>query len=91
MEFVALDDGVYDVVHIPADNVHVVELNNPPALPSLHDRVPLGIVGEFAVSATVAVSVIALPGTKDSELEVIVTDVESIAEFIAIEYVPELV
>jgi len=82
---------VYDVVHIPPDSVHVVELNTPPAFPSLHDRVPLGIVGELAVSVTVAVSVIALPGTKDGELEVMDTDVESITEFTVIEYVPELV
>jgi len=77
MEFVALDDGVYDVVHIPADNVHVVELNNPPALPSLHVIVPVGTFCEFAVSATVAVSVMAVPTTKDGELEVMVTDVKS--------------
>jgi len=77
MEFVALDDGVYDVVHVPDDKLQEGEPNTPPAFPSLQVIVPVGIFCEFDVSATVAVNVMAVPITKDGELEVTVTDVKS--------------
>lgn len=92
MEFGALDDddGVYDVVHVPDDKVHDDELNEPPAPPSLHDTVPLGVVGEFDVSDTVEVNVIAFPGTKDAEFGVMATDVVWIVSMVS-GSVPELV
>lgn len=90
MEFGALDDGVYDVVHVPDDTVHDDELNEPPAPPSLHDTVPLGVVGEFDVSDTVEVNVIAFPGTKDAEFGVMATDVVWIVSMVS-GSVPELV
>ena len=49
---------------------HVGLLNEPPAPPSLHDTVPLGVVGELLVSVTVAVKVIALPAITDEGLGV---------------------
>lgn len=79
MEFGAPVGGVYDVVHVPDDRVHVEVLNEPPELPSLHDIFPLGVVGEFDVSDTVEVSVIAFPGAKDAEFGVMATDVGCIA------------
>ena len=36
------------------DNVHELELNFPPAPPSLHDTVPVGTAGELDSSVTVA-------------------------------------
>ena len=90
IEFGAPVDGVYDVVHMPDDRVHVEELKEPPALPSLHDTVPLGVVGEFDVSDTVDVNVIAFPGVKDAEFGVMATDVVCI-ESMANGNVPELV
>ncbi len=75
MEFGALEGGVYDVVQMPDDNVHADELNEPPVFPSLHDTIPLGVVGEFDVSVTVEVNVIAFPGVKDAEFGVMTTDV----------------
>ena len=90
MEFGAPEDGVYDVVHMPDDKVHVDELNEPPAFPSLQDTVPLGVVGEFDVSVTVEVNVIAFPGTKDAEFGVMTTDVGCIVS-IESDNVPELV
>ena len=54
MEFVELEDGVYDVLHVFADKVHTDELNEPPAFPSLHDTIPVGIGDESDVdTATV--------------------------------------
>ena len=75
IEFGAPEDGVYDVVHMPDDRVHVDELNEPPEFPSLQDTVPLGVVGELDPSDTVEVNVIAFPGTKDAEFGVMATDV----------------
>lgn len=34
-------DGVYDTVQASEDNTHDTGLNVPPALPSLHDIVPV--------------------------------------------------
>jgi hypothetical protein len=75
MEFVEPEDGVYDVVHVFVDKVHVDELNDPPAFPSPQDTVPVGVVGEFDVSVTVTVNVTAVPGTKGPEFGVTITDV----------------
>jgi hypothetical protein len=57
MEFGALAAGVYDVVHVFADKIHVVELNEPPAFPSFQVIVPVRVIGELEVSVTVAVKV----------------------------------
>lgn len=83
IEFGAPVDGVYDVVHMPDDMVHVEELKEPPALPSFHDTVPLGVVGEFDVSDTVDVNVITFPGTKDAEFGVMTTDVVCIESMVS--------
>jgi len=78
MEFEDPEDGVYDVVHVPADKVHVSELNEPPALPSLHDTIPSGVVDEVDVSVTVEVNIIAVPDVKETEFGLMITDVECI-------------
>lgn len=52
-----LADGVYKVVHVPVDSVHVEGLNEPPAFWSPHDTEPVGEVGELELSIIVAVSV----------------------------------
>jgi len=56
-----LADGVYDVVHVPADKVQEDELNVPPTFPSPQAIVPVGIFCEFVVSITVAVTVTCPP------------------------------
>jgi hypothetical protein len=45
--------------------VHVLEVNEPPAPPSLHVIVPEGVVGELLVSVTFAVKVIEPPAATD--------------------------
>ena len=58
---------MYETKQIPSlvekvDNVHEVELNNPPLPPSSHETVPVGII--FVPrpgSLTLAVNVMALP------------------------------
>ena len=51
---------VYVVVQLPVipSNVHTVELNEPPALPSSNVTVPTGVVGELNLSVTVALNTI---------------------------------
>lgn len=56
-----LEEGVYDIVHPPSDKVQEVESKAPPPLLSLNNIVPLGVVGEFEVSVTDIVNVIAVP------------------------------
>ena len=75
---------------MPDERVHVEEPKEPPTLPSFHDTVPLGVVGEFDVSDTVDVNVIAFPGVKDAEFGVIATDVVCI-ESMTSGSAPELV
>ncbi len=55
----AIEGDVYTVVHVlalePFDvNVHREGLKLPPAPPSLHDTVPVGVDGLVEVSVTVA-------------------------------------
>ena len=49
------------VEHPPEERVHVPELNEPPAPPSLHAIVPVGVVGDPLVSSTSAVKVTVPP------------------------------
>ena len=74
-------DGVYDIVHVleaplEAASVHVGLLKVPPALLSLHDTVPVGLVGvPLVVSVTTAEKVVDIPtvpaaGFDDTEVEV---------------------
>ena len=48
---------MYDTVQLPDESVQDGELNMPPVFPSLHDMVPVGVVGELEVSVTVTVNV----------------------------------
>ena len=68
---------VYEVVQLPDTNIQDDGPNAPPALLSLQDTVPVGIVGELEVSLTVTVSVTDDPGFAVCEFEDMVTDVES--------------
>src|SRR2546426_1586807 len=74
-------DGVYDIVHVleaplAAASVHVGLLKVPPAPPSLHDTVPVGLVGvPLVVSVTTAEKAVDIPtvpaaGFDDTEVEV---------------------
>jgi len=85
-----VDGPVYVMLHVPADNVHVIELNIPPPLPSFKVIVPVGTLCEFDVSATLTVTAVCSPAVMVEGDAVTVTDVESIV-FAATEYVPELV
>lgn len=53
--------GVYVTVQILDESVHEDGLNVPPVFPSLHDTVPVGMVGRLEVSATDTVKVTDLP------------------------------
>ncbi len=53
--------------------MHNAELNVPPAPLSLHDTVPVVVVGELDVSLTCTENVTALPADAVVELGVIVT------------------
>ena len=68
---------MYDVVQIPDDNTHDAALNVPPALLSIHDMVPVGVVGELEVSLTVTVSVTDEPEFTTGEFNDTVTAVGS--------------
>ena len=61
---------------MPEARAHVLEVNDPPAPPSLHVIVPEGVVGELLVSVTVAVNVIELPAATDDGLGVTPVAVE---------------
>ena len=45
------------MVQLVDESVQDDELNIPPAFPSLHDIIPVGVVGELEVSVTVTVNV----------------------------------
>ena len=53
---------MYETVHTPDDNVQKAGVNVPPAPPSAQDIVPVGVVGELELSATVEVNVTEPPG-----------------------------
>ncbi len=55
-----------------AVNVHEGLLKLPPAPPSLHDTVPVGMVGELLVSVTFALKVIVFPRATDDGFGVMV-------------------
>lgn len=61
IEFGGLSDGVYDTEHEAADKLQKGRLNVPPALPSLHDTMPSGIIGRLDVSVTRAVNWVPVP------------------------------
>ncbi len=61
---------------LTADNVHVELLKCPPTPPSLHDTVPVGMVGELLVSVTFALKVIVFPRATDDGFGVMVVAVE---------------
>jgi hypothetical protein len=75
MEFGALVDGVYDVVHVPDTSIHGDELKIPPVFPSFQVTLPVGVVGELELSITVTVNVSAVPTTYDAGFGVTLTDV----------------
>ena len=68
-----LISGVYEVVHVPDDNVQEGVPNTPPTLPSLQVTNPVGVFCEFDVSATVTVNVSVSPDTYDAGFGDIVT------------------
>jgi len=53
----ALADATYVAVQLESESIQEDGLNVPPALPSLHDTVPVGVDEELEVSATLAVNV----------------------------------
>lgn len=70
-------ESVYDVVQLPDDNVQEEGLNVPPPLLSFHDIVPVGVLGKFDVSVTVAVNVMDDPEFTIDELGEMLTVVGS--------------
>src|SRR5574337_1194644 len=62
MSFTKLIGGVYDTMQLPDNSAHIVELNAPPTLPSLHDIVPVGVLGKLDVSVIFAENDIEDPG-----------------------------
>ena len=51
-------EAVYFDTHAPDESVHEVALKVPPVLPSFHDTVPKGVVGEPDESLTLTTNVI---------------------------------
>lgn len=49
--------GVYENTHALDESVHEVALNDPAALPSVHDTVPVGVVLELDVSLTLTTKI----------------------------------
>jgi len=70
-------------------SVHVAELNEPPAPPSLQDTVPDGVIWEPLVTDTLALKVIVLPMTTDDGFGEI--DVPVVRSVMVSDDVPELV
>lgn len=68
---------VYDVIQLPDANIHDEGLNAPPALLSLQDTAPVGVVGELEASLTVTVNVTDDPGFAVDRFDDMMTDVES--------------
>lgn len=69
--------GVYVKAHWLFERVHTFGLKIPPAPLSLHDTIPIIEEDGFEVSATVAVTVIAVPGVNVVGFGVTVVVVES--------------
>lgn len=69
--------GVYVKAHWLFASIHTFGLKIPPAPLSLHDMIPIVEEDGFEVSATVAVTVIAVPGVNVSEFGVTVVVVAS--------------
>lgn len=44
MSVTKLVGGVYDMMQLPDNSAHEVELNDPPIFPSLQDMVPVGML-----------------------------------------------
>jgi hypothetical protein len=68
--------GVYVDVQIPDDNVQEAGLNVPPALLSLNNSVPDGVVGGLELSTTVTVSVTGVAEFMVDEFGVTIVAVE---------------
>ena len=68
------------VLELAVTNVQEVELKIPPAPPSLHDTVPVGVVGAPPVSVTVAVNIIEFPILTDDGFGVMFVVVEFAAQ-----------
>jgi hypothetical protein len=47
-----IETGVYTVVQLPDESVQEVGLNVPPKFPSLHDTMPVGVLGGLELSTT---------------------------------------
>ena len=77
MSFTKLIGGVYDTMQLPDNSAHIVELNAPPTLPSLHDIVPVGVLGKLDVSVIFAENDIEDPGCTVARLGVIALEVGS--------------
>ncbi len=67
-----LAEVIYDVMQLPDDNVHDAGSNVPPAPLSLHDTVPVVVVGELDISIIWAENVIEPPADTVAEFGVIV-------------------
>lgn len=70
-------DVVYVTLQVPDDKLQEDELKVPPVDPALQVIVPVGVVGEFEVSFTVAVSITEPPAVILVGLPVTVRDVAS--------------
>lgn len=84
MSFTKLIGGVYDTMQLPDSNVHIVELNAPPTLPSLHVTVPVGVLGKLEVSVIFTENDIEDPGCTVARFGVIALDVGSIVTTVVV-------
>lgn len=84
MSFAKLIGGVYDTVQLPDSSAHMVELNVPPTLPSLHDMVPVGVLGKLDVSVIFTENDIEDPGCTVTRFGVIALDVGSIVTTVVV-------
>ncbi|MGI0018014.1 MAG: hypothetical protein ACREA1_04855 [Nitrosotalea sp.] len=71
-------------MQLPDSNAHTVELNAPPTLPSLHDIVPVGILGKPEVSVIFTENDIEDPGCTVAIFGVIVLEVGSIVTTVVV-------
>jgi hypothetical protein len=62
-------------MQLPDNSAHMVELNAPPTLPSLHDMVPVGVLGKLDVSVIFTENDIEDPGCTVARFGVIALDV----------------
>ena len=81
-------DVVYVTLQVADDKLQEDELNVPPADPALQVIVPVGVVGEFEVSFTVAVSITEPPAVILFGLPVTVRDVESMGGVVDVLFPP---